>query len=393
MEPDIISGKREAWVDWMRAAACFMVMVIHSTEPFYLGGDGSLILTRADAFWVSFFDSFVRASVPVFVVASSYLQFPLHYSTAEFFKRRVARIIPPFLFWTLVYALVWGEPVRNIYDLLLNFNYAAGHLWFIYMLLGIYLLMPLLSSWARTVGRRELGFYLILCLFTSFIPFIREHMAGDNVAFMFSTGGIPMQGLYPLWGEACWNEFGLFYYLSGFIGYILLGLYLRRFVGPLSTRRTLALAIPCFLLGFAISSGGFLRRVFASCDNVFPIGGDTTLAAGWETPWTYCTVSVAMMTIGWVLMFRLCNKDGLFYQRVLLPVSRASYGMYLCHMLLLSYFSSLFRGIMGIGENGVAGIWTTPVEIILCAVCTFVCAAAFSVLVQRIPKVGRWIIG
>jgi peptidoglycan/LPS O-acetylase OafA/YrhL len=32
--------EREIWLDWMRVAACLMVMVVHSTEPFYLA-DGS----------------------------------------------------------------------------------------------------------------------------------------------------------------------------------------------------------------------------------------------------------------------------------------------------------------------------------------------------------------
>jgi len=57
---------REVWIDWLRVAACFMVMIVHSTEPFYLGGEGSRILTHSDAVWASFFDSFVRACVPLF---------------------------------------------------------------------------------------------------------------------------------------------------------------------------------------------------------------------------------------------------------------------------------------------------------------------------------------
>ena len=31
---------RVVWVDWMRVAACFMVLLVHATEPFYLGGEG-----------------------------------------------------------------------------------------------------------------------------------------------------------------------------------------------------------------------------------------------------------------------------------------------------------------------------------------------------------------
>ena len=76
--------RREIWIDWLRVTACFLVMMTHACEPFYLGGEGSLILTESDALWVSFLNVLPRACVALFVVASSYLQFPLHYSTGEF---------------------------------------------------------------------------------------------------------------------------------------------------------------------------------------------------------------------------------------------------------------------------------------------------------------------
>ena len=385
--------KREIWLDWMRVIACFMVMVVHSTEPFYLGGDGSLILTRSDLWWASFFDSFARCCVPLFIVASSYLQFPLHYSTGEFFRRRAVRILVPFAIWTLVYALVWGEPVQNLKDLLLNFNYAAGHLWFVYMLLGLYLLMPLLSPWAEKVGKRELLVYLLLCFLTMFIPFIRERAIGDNAVCVYGPGGIPMQAHYPLWGEASWNEFGIFYYLSGFIGYMLLGLYLRKFATDWSTKKTVAIAVPCWLAGFCISFFGFAKRALADADGIFPLSGNVALAAGWETPWYNNTVGVALMTFGLILLLRLCTSSGKFYSRIVLPVSKASYGMYLCHMLILAKFASLFRSALGIGADGCLGIATTPVEILLTAVCSYICVAAVSVILQRIPKAGKFIIG
>ena len=252
--------KREVWVDWMRVMACLMVMTVHSTEPFYLGGDGARILTANDAKWVSFFDTFVRACVPLFVVASSYLQFPLHYSTSEFLRRRVVRVLIPFIVWSLVYAFYWGEPVENLSNLLLNFNYAAGHLWFVYMLAGLYLIMPLLSPWAERVGKRELQFYLVLCFITSLLPFVRAWFGG-NPPFIYGPLGIPNPAHYPLWGEASWNAYGLFYYLSGFLGYMLLGLYIRRFVGEWSWKRTLAVGLPAWLVGFAICFISFIVAV------------------------------------------------------------------------------------------------------------------------------------
>lgn len=389
----MLTMDREKWIDWMRVAACLMVMVVHSTEPFYLGGEGSRILTEGDAYWASFFDTFVRACVPLFVVASSYLQFPLHYSTGEFLRRRALRVLVPFLCWSIVYALAWGEPVDNLRSLLLNFNYAAGHLWFVYMLVGIYLLMPMLSPWAKRVGKRELQFYLLLCFATTLIPFVRALAADGAAPVIYGPTGIPNRALYPLWGEASWNTYGLFYYLSGFIGYLLLGLYLRRFVGNLSWGKTLAVALPAWLVGFAICFGGFIVMVMNDAAGQFPIEGPTGLATAWETTWINDTAGVFLMTIGWILVFRKINAGGWFYHNVLLPISKASYGMYLCHMIALAFFSGWLRESLGTGVDGQLGIWTTPVQILLTALLTFATVALFCVAVQRIPKLGKWVVG
>lgn len=384
--------QREIWIDTLRVVACFLVMMTHSNEPFYLGGEGSLILTRADAVWVAILNVLPRASVALFVVASSYLQFPLHYPTGEFFRRRAVRILAPFIIWTVVYALVWGEPVQNFKDLLLNFNYAAGHLWFVYMLIGLYLLMPLLSPWAEKVGRKELLVYLGIWLFTTIIPFIRQ-WAGGAAPVIYGPSGIPNAAKYPLWGEASWNTYGLFYYFSGFVGYMLLGLYFRRFVGELDWKKTLAVAVPVFLGGFAICSLGFLSRVWADCGGNFPVEGPVGLAALWEGPWLNDTFGVALMTIGWILVLRKVKGDGAFYKTVILPVSKASYGMYLCHMLLLGIISAWLRAALGLGTDGVLGVWTTPVQVFGTSLLSFVGVAVFCVLVQRIPRVGKWIVG
>ena len=393
--------KREIWIDWLRIFACFGIMLTHSCEPFYLGGEGSLILTKADAFWVGFLNVLPRACVALFIVASSYLQFPLHYSTGEFFKRRAVRILIPFAIWSVVYAIVWGEPVQNFKDLLLNFNYAAGHMWFVYMLIGVYLIMPLLSPWAEKVGKRELQVYLGIWLLTTVVPLIRQAVGGP-APVIYGPSGIPNAALYPLWGEASWNAYGVFYYLSGFVGYMLLGLYFRKFVGELSWKRTVAIGFPVSLVGIALCSGGFLSRVWADCDGMFPVEGPVGLAALWEGPWLNDTLGVALMTIGWILLFRKIahgrsvdlSDAGAFYRRVAVPVSEAGYGMYLSHLLLLVVISGWFRKVLGLGSDGLLGpVWTTPVEIFLTAILSFLSVALICVSIRRIPKIGKWIMG
>ena len=383
---------REVWIDWLRIIACFFVMMTHCCEGFYFGDGGTLVLTKVDAFWVTLLNTFTRACVPLFVVASSYLQFPIHYPAGTFFRRRGVRVLVPFVIWSLVYALVWGDPVQNFKDLLLNFNYSAGHLWFVYMILGVYLIMPLLSPWAEKVGKKELQLFLGIWLFTTVIPYIR-YWAGGPAEVIYGPSGIPNLARYPLWGEASWNAYGTFYYFSGFIGYLLLGLYFRKFVKELSWKKTLAIALPLFAAGFAIGAVGFYRRVLASAGGVFPVSGPVGYAAIWETTWFNDTLGLALMTIAWILIIRKMNGAGPFYKKFILPVSQASYGMYLCHMLVLSSVLTWICAWLKRGTEGVLGFWTTPVEVLLTALITFIVTAVLCVLVRRIPKVGKFIMG
>jgi surface polysaccharide O-acyltransferase-like enzyme len=384
-----MSTQREIWLDFLRVTACFLVMVVHSTEPFYLGGDGTLVLTDTDAFWVSVMEGIARCCVPLFVIASSYLQFPIHYSTGEFFRRRAVRILIPLLVWTVVYALVIGEPVQNFKGLLLNFNYAAGHLWFVYMLIGLYLIMPLLSPWAEKVSRRELEIYLGIWIVTLLFPFIRES-AGGHAPMIFAADGLPAPALFPLWGEASWNPFGLFYYVSGFAGYMLLGLYIRKFVP--NNRFSGLFGWSFFLVGFVLTTFGFLQRMSES--GYFPITGGVDVAVGWEAAIAFCGLPVALSALGLTLVFRrIPYTQGKFYKYILLPLSQAGYGMYLIHMLVLGYVSAWLRSVMGTGSAGVLGYWTTPVEILLTALISFAVVGFMAVLIQRIPKAGKYLMG
>lgn len=385
---------REAWIDWMRVCACFLVMIVHSTEAFYFGGEGTQVLSAADNFWVSFFEAISRACVPLFLVASSYVQFPIRYTTGVFFRRRAVRILIPFAVWSIVYALISGAPVQSFKDLLLNFNYSAGHLWFVYMLIGIYLIMPLLSPWAEKVGKKELQVYLGIWLFTTLIPFIREWATAGPLTVIEGRGGLPNLAYFPLWGEASWNAYGTFYYVSGMAGYLLLGLYFRRFAGEWSWCKTLCTALPLLAAGFAICGHGFFTRIAASGGGAYPVNGSIADAARWELPLYNDSLGTALTTIGALLLFRKLTSAVGFYGKIILPLSKAGYGMYLCHMIILARVCVLVHGWLGRGEAGLLGpVWTTPVEILLITSVSFLLTAIFSTLVQHIPKAGKYIIG
>ena len=385
--------KREVWVDWLRVFACLLVMVVHSSEPFYLDGYDTLILTDADLIWASAIDSAARMSVPLFVIASSYLLFPLRYSSGEFFKRRAVRILIPFVVWSVVYALCYGDPLTNLSTLLLNFNFTASHLWFVYMLVGIYILMPILSPWAKDVSKKELKVYLALWLLTTIIPLIRDIMTLGNVSFIMGPSFIPRQADYPLWGECSWNPNGTFYYISGCIGYLLAGLYFRRFVGDMKWKKVLIVSLPLLLIGFGVIEGGFVLKALSKSEGIFPIRGDWGNTIWMETTWHNETLGVALMTLGTVVLLKKIKTDGMFYQKMIVPISKASYGMYLIHLMLLPVVSNALRHVLGIGEEGLLGFMTTPTIILLTALVTFILTAFVSIVIQHIPKIGKYIVG
>ena len=79
--------KRIVFLDYLRAIACFMVILVHVCEAFYFNLDGISFSSNADRWWISFIDSSLRPCVPLFIMASAYLLVPLKDSTPVFFKR------------------------------------------------------------------------------------------------------------------------------------------------------------------------------------------------------------------------------------------------------------------------------------------------------------------
>lgn len=363
---------RVVFIDYLRFIACFMVILVHCIEPFYLGGSGTFIRNATDAAWVTLLDSALRAAVPLFVLASSYLLLPLKYDTSTFFRKRFVRVCIPLLIWSVLYALFpyWGSAEgfdrgANLQRLLLNFNPHSGHLWFLYMLLGLYLIMPVLSPWLSKVSRKGEEAFLWVWGFTTLIPFLRQ-------------AALSLTGSPELWGEASWNEYGVFQYVSGFIGYIVLGHYFRTYVPDLSWKKTLLAAVPMWLAGYAVTAGWFWLKM----PKEFPVDGPVDIAVYLETSWQFCATGVVLTSIAYFMVIRKIVSDGAFYRRVILPVSKVSYGMYLMHMFILVFFNQL------VAQWNMA---TLP-HILVTALLTFTVCAVVSRLLSFIPG-SKYVLG
>jgi surface polysaccharide O-acyltransferase-like enzyme len=193
-----------------------MVIQIHTGEFYYIGSTGEVIHGN-NAYWVGWYNSLCRSSVPLFGMISGFFLFPLP-DTGSFYKKRLSRVVIPFVVWCIFYAFYQffrGQvslniALINILKIPVNFGTEIGHLWYVYMLTGIYLFAPIISPWIATASRRNIELYLLLWAVSLSLPYV--HLVFPQVL-----------------GEAYWNKTPTLYYFSGFLGYVVLANYIKRF--------------------------------------------------------------------------------------------------------------------------------------------------------------------
>ena len=234
--PDLNVPAREriGWVDLLRVIACFLVVFSHSCDAFVAVFDSD----RATFLQGALAGSFVRACVPLFVMMSGVL-LPVRTGTGAFYRKRIGRVLLALVFWSLTLpvlyylymryvgtsspsiapALFTGEAtLHKMWTFVFNFCYDTTPLWYLYMLIGLYLIMPLISPWLERASRRELQSVLAIWGVTLLLPYVK--MLAPALGYMGNYGNT---GLY---GVCDWNEFGTFHYVSGFAGYLVLAFYL-----------------------------------------------------------------------------------------------------------------------------------------------------------------------
>lgn len=299
--------KRVLYLDFVRIMACIMIIAMHAPIPDT--GLSSVVLST---------DSVLTASgIGLFIMVSGALLLPVAMPTKEFLKRRLEKVVVPTLLWTLIYWLAapWvdtvgrGNGLRSFFSIMFSpqFN---GVLWFMYMLIGLYLLAPILSAWLQKANRREVEMYLLLWGVTMCYPILPGFVTIDE------------------------GNTGMLYYFSGYAGYFLLGYYLRRY----------AISLPLWgcvlLILLPIGLGAYfkLRGVEVDFYSLF---------------W-YLSIITAMASVGWYVIVKNWTpnfKSESKWHRMLVLISNCCFGIYLSHILImrgLLWHLEWLRGLEGV---------------------------------------------
>ena len=354
-----LTQTRHGGLDLLRVLAIYMVMQIHAGEFEYIGADGTVLHTPGS--WaVAWTNSLLRVCVPLFVMITGFFLFPVG-DERRFFRKRFTRVLIPFVVWCIVYAVYFyarGQAtlhatLLHIAKIPVNYGTEVGHLWFVYMLMGIYLIAPVVSPWVVSASRGSMELFLALWAVTLLLPYI--HLYASEVL-----------------GECFWNSTPTLYYFSGFLGYAVLAAYIRRF-GMAPSPRLNLLAVLMIVLGYAVTLGGFLHRL-----------GYVQQVKDLELTWNFTTLNVALMTAGLFLLFRNVSAGHSTAPawRLIDGLSRLSYGMYLAHILVLDAVHSLLAPLLANAFLRIPAV----------ALTTFILTALLVRLISRLPG-SRYLIG
>ncbi len=144
-------------------------------------------------------------SIPVFVMISGALLLDpsREEPPREFYRKRMIRVGVPLAVWSIVYLFVRAFidkehlTASRIFELILTAD-PYYHLWFLYMVVGLYLVTPILRTVVRHAAPRERVFVIVMMLvlanahgqadnvlwqnqrsiFTLFIPYIAFYLLG-----------------------------------------------------------------------------------------------------------------------------------------------------------------------------------------------------------------------
>lgn len=348
-----IAGKnRRVCYDVLRIVAAFSVVMLHSAAQFWY----TLDINSREWLVANSYNSVFRFGVPVFVMISGALFLDNEYELdiKRLYRHNILRLAVLFVIWSAIYG-AWDcrfVTLRElgIVGLLREMVYGKYHLWFLPMLIGIYMLLPILKEWLEHARMETLRYFLLLFFV---VQICRETFAAlttmGELEYILGLGKVDMVCSYIgyfLWG----------YYLS----HVGVGDKLRRviYIGALPA------ALCNILLGnyLALKAGAPVAEIYDS----------------------YGIFTFVIVTAVYVFAVEHINKPTFDSRagRLIRELSADTLGVYLLHIGLLEGLEQI--GLHNMLITNVIGI---PLQAILC----FAICIAAAALLRRIPVVGKYL--
>lgn len=297
-------AKRLDYMDWLRVLAIFTVVGVHVVSK--------IINTGHTGEWewqfANWIDSGLRWCVPVFFMLSGALLLTMKREDpiGEFLRRRLTKVIIPLIFWSgiyIAYKIFEQGESYSFGEMLVLFltDDVYYHLWFMYVIIGLYIMAPFLKILVKHMDQKSFLYFLsIWFIFAGLVPFVQK-MFGFEPAF----------------------DPGLF---QPYIGYFLLGAYLVRYPLPKKTLWPL----------FGLSVIAYFATVYGTHNLTVTKGELDEFYYEHYRP-THMVISVFIFTLFQQLGPRIKPNP------IITQLSLATLGIYVIHPLVQFYLNKFFN--------------------------------------------------
>lgn len=199
--------------DVLRIVAAFAVVMLHVSTEGFLGCFPSGVWEVSNIY-----DSISRWCVPVFFMISGalFLNQDKKISIKTLYTKNLFRIVYIFLFWSFCYAL-YNSIICDSFNLLEIIRLTLKgpiHFWFLKVLIGLYVAVPVLRAITREKRLEE--YFILLALLTAFII----PMLITAIGLFDESAGDSVQKYYDVFRIRI---------ASGYVGFFVLGHYLYNY--------------------------------------------------------------------------------------------------------------------------------------------------------------------
>ena len=300
------------------------------------------------------FNSATRWSVPVLIIISGglILDNGREEKVFPFLYKRLIKVIIPLMFWGLAYRLLLGNVEFNIQYVLsfLKSLYLGNvhiHLWYLYMVVGLYLVTPIIKPYVNNVEKDNLMYFIIVWFIVNGIIGFSEKFTAYSLAFNLS-----------------------FFHWS--IGYFVLGFIFSHY--DLSKLQEKII----YILGVLGLVTTILGSYFLARHN------DGILVPhlySYYAPNVIFT-SMAVFLLGKKIDWGKLIGNNKIINKLIGSLNSTSFGIYLVHFVVLRTISSAHFGI-GINPASFNPLLSIP----LFSVVTFILSHFIVVILQKIPLI------
>lgn len=302
-------SKHYDWIDLIRVVAVFQVILIHLSYVIFFKDD----LLSPNWVAANFYDSISRMGVPLFFMVSGFLLLGKSEPISQFFRKRFVKVGIPTFFWSVFYLYLSVEAYSNgkmspiaVGLSMLKSIYLGNveiHMWFLYVLIGIYLAVPILRLYVSAATHRDLLYFVILWFVATAMFDLAHRITG-----LESVIEIPV--------------------VSGYIGYFVLGYLIS---GVQLSRRGMILCIMGILASFTVTIFGtnLLSANSGPIDTFF---------------YSYFNPTTILASICGFLLLKYLGTNLGGASKIIRTFSASAFGIYLIHIYVIVL---LRRGTFG----------------------------------------------